>query len=261
MTTGSAQLTLAFAHRPALDAEDFWVAPSNADAVSWIDRWRAWTHPVLVLHGPPGCGKTHLGQVFMAATEGVSLASADLATCDPARLAAGREGANDERPGGIVRARSSDLAACAAGPAVLVEDADRNLGPEGERALFHLHNRIVEAKGRLLLTARVPPVRWPVALPDLASRVRAAALVAIGAPDEALIGAILVKLFADRQVRVDPAVVSFLVMRMERSFEAARRLVAAMDAAALAERRPITVPLAAQILADQVAEANLVREN
>ncbi|MSO85748.1 MAG: DNA replication protein [Rhodospirillales bacterium] len=223
MTAGSAQFTLAFAHRPALDAEDFWVAPSNADAVSWIDRWRAWTHPVLVLHGPPGCGKTHLGQVFMAATEGASLAAADLATCDPARLASFS--------------------------AVLVEDADRTLGPEGERALFHLHNRIVEAKGRLLLTARVPPIRWPVALPDLASRVRAAASVAIGAPDEALIGAILVKLFADRQVRVDPAVVSFLVMRMERSFEAARRLVSAMDAAALAERRPITVPLAAQVLA------------
>jgi chromosomal replication initiation ATPase DnaA len=221
--TAGAQLVLAFAHRPALDAEDFWVAPSNADAVAWIDRWRAWTHSVLVIHGPPECGKTHLGQVFLAQTAGKGIAAAHLAGCDPVRLAAV--------------------------PAVLVEDADRNLDAEGERKLFHLHNLVVEAKGRLLLTARVPPVRWPLALPDLASRVRAAPAVAIGAPDEALIGAVLIKLFADRQVRVDPAVVAFLVMRMERSFEAARRLAAALDAAALAEKRPITVPLAAQVLA------------
>ncbi|OHC83677.1 MAG: hypothetical protein A3G73_02055 [Rhodospirillales bacterium RIFCSPLOWO2_12_FULL_67_15] len=225
---GSAQLVISFAHRPALGGEDFWVAPSNADAVSWIDRWRAWTHPVLVLHGPPGCGKTHLGQVFLAATEGAGVAAPDLAASDPARLADA--------------------------PAVLVEGADRTLGAEGERKLFHLHNLVVEAKGRLLLTARVHPARWPLALPDLASRVRAAPAVAIGAPDEALIGAVLVKLFADRQVRVDPAVVAFLVMRMERSFAAARRLTAALDTAALAEKRPITVPLAAQILADQAAE-------
>lgn len=220
------QFVLAFAHRPALDAEDFWVAPSNADAVAWIDRWRAWTHPVLVLYGPPGCGKTHLGQVFRAATEGAGIAAGDLAACDPARFAES--------------------------PAVLVEDADRVLGGKGERKLFHLHNLVVEARGRLLLTARIPPANWPLALPDLASRVRAAPAVAIGAPDEALISAVLVKLFADRQVRVDPSVVSFLVMRMERSFDVARRLAAALDAAALAEKRPITVPLAAQALARMV---------
>lgn len=228
MTAASAQLVISFAHRPALGGEDFWVAPSNADAVSWIDRWHAWTHPVLVLHGPPGCGKTHLGQVFLAATAGEGITAATLARCDPARLAAG--------------------------PAVLVEEADRDLDAEDERQFFHLHNRVVEANGRLLLTARTHPARWPLRLPDLASRVRAAPAVAILPPDEALIGAVLVKLFADRQVRVDPAVVSFLVARMERSFEAARRLAGALDAAALAEKRPITVPLAAQVLERMAAE-------
>jgi chromosomal replication initiation ATPase DnaA len=222
------QLVLAFVHRPALDAEDFWVAPPNADAVAWIDRWRAWMHPVLVVHGPPGCGKTHLGRVFLAATEGMEIAAENLAACDPVRVADSR--------------------------AVLIEDADRTLGIDGERHLFHVHNLVVEAQGRLLLTARVPPARWPLALPDLVSRVRAAPAVAIGAPNEALIGAVLVKLFADRQVRVDPAVVAFLVTRMERSFEAARRLAAALDATALADKRPITIPLAAQVLARLAAD-------
>jgi chromosomal replication initiation ATPase DnaA len=229
VTAGPAQLVFAFAHRPALDAEDFWVAPSNADAISWIDRWRAWTNPALVIHGPPGCGKTHLGRVFLAAAEGMGIAAGDLATCDPARVA--------------------DV------PAVLVEDADRALGAAGERNLFHILNLVAEGQGRLLLTARVPPARWPLVLPDLASRVRAAPAVAIGAPDEALIGAVLVKQFADRQVRVDPAVVAFLMTRMERSFEAARRLAVALDAAALADQRPITVPLAARVLARLAAES------
>ena len=224
------QLALPFAHRPAFGGEDFWVAPSNADAIAWIDRWRQWSHPVLVIHGPPGCGKTHLGQVFLAAAEGEGIAVSELADSDIVRLAAR--------------------------PAVLVEDADRISGPGGEHQLFHLHNRIVEAQGRLLLTARTVPARWPIALPDLASRMRAAPSVAIGAPDQTLIGALLVKLFADHQVRVDPAVVSYLALRMERSFEAARRIVSAMDAAALAEGRPITIPLAAEVLARLPAESD-----
>lgn len=222
MTAGPSQLVFAFAHRPALGGEDFWVAPSNRDAVAWIDRWRAWERPVLVIHGPPGCGKTHLGQVFLAATAGTGIAAATLAGCDPARMAEH--------------------------PAVLVEDADVALGAEGERRLFHLHNLIVEAGGRFLLTARTPPARWPIVLPDLASRLRAAPAVEILPPDEALIGAVLVKQFADRQIKVDAAVVSFLLARMERSFDMARRLAVELDAAALAEKRPVTVPLAARVL-------------
>jgi chromosomal replication initiation ATPase DnaA len=222
------QLALAFAHRAALGADDFLVARPNADAVAWIDRWRTWAHPALVLHGPPGCGKTHLGHVFLAATGGVAVAAKDLAASDPAQI--------------IDRH-------LAEAPAVLVEDADRIGDAAAERALFHLHNLIAEARGRLLLTARVPPARWPIGLPDLASRVRAAPAVAIAPPDEALIGAVLVKQFADRQVRVDPAVIVFLVARMERSFDAARRLADALDRTALSEGRAITVPLASAVLA------------
>ncbi len=222
MTVSPSQLVFPFVHRPALGGEDFWVASSNRDAIAWIDRWRDWEPPVLVIHGPPGCGKTHLGQVFLAATGGTALAAKDLSGCDPAALAAR--------------------------PAVLVEDADRGVDGEGERCLFHLYNLTVEARGRLLLTARTPPARWPVALPDLASRVRAAPSVEILSPDEALIGAVLVKQFADRQIKIEAAVISFLLARMERSFDMARRLAVELDAAALAEKRPITIPLATRVL-------------
>jgi len=115
--------------------------------------------------------------------------------------------------------------------------------------LLHLYNVVVERRGQLLLTATEPPARWPALLPDLRSRLSAAPTVGVEAPDDALLAALLVKLFSDRQVVVGEEVVLFLVRQMERSFDAARRLVAALDKAALSEQRGITIPLARAVLA------------
>ena len=60
------QLPLPLPHRPALGREDFLVAPCNADAVAWLDRWPDWPSAGLVLYGPAGCGKSHLGSVWRA---------------------------------------------------------------------------------------------------------------------------------------------------------------------------------------------------
>ena len=114
--------------------------------------------------------------------------------------------------------------------------------------MLHLYNRIAERGGSMLLTAEAPPSRWPIRLADLASRLRAAPVAAIGLPDDALLGGLLVKMFADRQLAVTPDVVSFLLPRMERSFAAARALVQRLDAAALAEHRTVTVRLARAVL-------------
>ena len=213
------QLPFAFGHRPALGGEDFLVAPPNAEAVAWLDRWPDWPGSALVIWGPAGCGKSHLAQVFMAERRAEPLTMGDL---------------------------SAEVAGTA--DAVL-DDADRVAGDAAlEEALFHLYNRLRDAGGRLLLTAAAPPARWPLALPDLASRLKAVAQVPIAAPDDALMEALLVKLFADRQLRVEADVVGYLAARMERSFAAARRLVQALDDRALARRRNITVPLARQVL-------------
>lgn len=213
------QLTLEFAHRTALGGEDFLVARSNAQAVAWLDRWREWPSALLVVHGPPASGKTHLARVFAAETGARAIAAADLIVDGaPARLAH-------------------------AAPALVIDDADTMMGADLEEPLLHLVNALAESGCRLLLTAARPPARWPVRLPDLGSRLRAAPVVAIGAPDDALIAAVLVKHFADRQLKVEADVVGYMVKRMERSMEAARELVAAIDALALAERRNVTVPL------------------
>jgi chromosomal replication initiation ATPase DnaA len=223
MTAGP-QLALAFDHRPSLSGDDFLVAPNNAEAVGWIDRWPDWPGPALVVFGPPGCGRTHLAHVFQTRSGARSIGSADLGAAE-ARTVLG-----DAR-------------------AIVLDDADAMAGPALERGLLHLHTAI-EQEGRfMLLTARSAPSRWLIALADLSSRLKAAPVVEIGPPDDALIAAVLVKLFADRQLRVTDDVIQYALARMDRTVDAARGLVAAADSTALAERRNITVPLVRRILA------------
>ncbi|MBK5911836.1 hypothetical protein CCR85_10085 [Rhodothalassium salexigens] len=223
MTTAE-QLTFPLPHRPALGQADFLVAPPNEAAVALVDAWPDWPGPALALVGPPGSGKSHLAQVWAQ--------RAGARTLDPLDLYVDFE-LGDEPP------------------AVLVEDADRGVD---ETALFHLYNVVREQRGHLMLTGREAPARWPVALPDLRSRLATVPVADMGMPDDRLLAAVLVKQFADRQLRVAPPVISYLVTHMDRSFDAARRLVAALDEASLREGRSITRPLANRILG-QVRDA------
>lgn len=222
--TFRAQLPFDFDHRPALSSEDFLVAPCNEEAVAWIDRWPRWLSPALVLYGPAGCGKTHLSKVFQKVSAATVVTAERLADEDPHRIL-------------------KDLRAC------IVEDADRIVGGGLEENLLHLYNTVKETGASMLLTSGRPPSRWSLGLADLRSRLNAAIVAGIGAPDDALIAAVLVKLFADRQLRVGDDVVRFLTPRMERTFAEARSLVERMDEAALSEGRAVTIPLARKVLA------------
>jgi chromosomal replication initiation ATPase DnaA len=125
-----------------------------------------------------------------------------------------------------------------------VEDATAGAD---DRALFHLINLAREDNAALLFTARSAPTTWPVAIPDLVSRLRALPVVTLRAPDDAMLRAVIVKLAADRQLALDESVVAFIATRIERSFAAARAAVIALDNEALRQRRAPTRALAAEI--------------
>lgn len=215
-------LPLSPARRPAVGRADFIEAPANTAALALIDGWRRWPDGRLALSGPEGAGKTHLAHVFMADSGAAALTAADAAAADPrAVLAAG---------------------------AVAIEDGDR-MGAAAEEPLFHLLNLAAERGAAVLLTGRTPPARWPVRLPDLASRLAAVALARLDPPDDALLAAVIDKAFFERGLRVAPDVAAYLAPRIERTFAAAQAVAARLDAEALAQRRPVTRRMAREVLA------------
>lgn len=225
---------------PALAAEEFLVSECNRNAWTAIQNWRRWPEKRLALTGPAESGKTHLASIWARESGAGRLHAAELTEDRMQRLM-------EEE-------------------AVLVENVDRLalLGEpargQTERALFHLMN-FSAAEGRpLLVTGRAGPGRWDIVTPDLASRLSAMPHVAIAPPDDAILSLVLLKLFRDRQQDVGQDVVDYIVLRMERSFAAARELAAALDRKALAERRRITRPLAAELLAERAAGGGPVQE-
>jgi chromosomal replication initiation ATPase DnaA len=219
MTTTPEQLVFELPHRAAMGLEDFLVSQSNAAAVNLVDRWPDWPIGAAVIAGPKGSGKTHLANVWLT-----------------------RSGAKAFEASEISRETVPGIAAAGS---VLIEDV-QNVGDEA--ALFHLLNLVREQRLQILLTTDTVPGDLPISLPDLRSRIKALPLAIIEPPDDALLRAVLVKLFADRQLSVEPHLVDYVLVRMERSMLAAERFVAGADRRALILQRRVTRAIAAATL-------------
>ncbi|WP_370282945.1 DnaA ATPase domain-containing protein [Pseudooceanicola sp.] len=212
------QLNFDLPARPALGRDDFFVAEPNAVALALVESWPDWPNRKLLIIGPTGSGKTHLAHVW--------------ATRSRARLI----------PAYLLP--QENIPALAAGP-VVIEDAQEIAGNEtAEHALFHLHNHLLAEGQSLLLTANTAPQHWGLHLPDLASRMQGTTSVSIDLPDDRLLAVVLAKLFADRQIVPHGDVIPYLLRRMDRSFADAQRIVAAIDALSLSEKRDVTRRLA-----------------
>lgn len=223
------QLTFDLPNAPAMGRADFITAPCNRSALAAVSDWGRWSGGRLALCGPAGSGKSHLVQIF-AQESGAAILPAEALETDMVPELPNR---------------------------VAIEDVDRLFGQiERQEALFHLHNDLAARKGRLLVTGLGTPSQWPLVLPDLASRLQAMPLARLSPPDDELLGALLDKLFQDRQIRPPEKLIPYLLPRMERSFAAAHKLVAEIDHRALSERRPLNSALAAEVLTS-FAEADL----
>jgi chromosomal replication initiation ATPase DnaA len=216
---GPRQLVLALDHAVSFAREDFLRGPSNAAALTLVERWPDWPNRVMSLIGPQGSGKSHLAAIWAEAAGARVLAAKLLNEIDPpAALATG---------------------------ALVIEDLEAN-GLD-ERALFHLLNLAREDDAFVLLTARAAPAGFPVAIRDLHSRLRAVPSVALTPPDDALLRSLIVKLAADRQLAVDDTLTNYLANHIERSFTAAHSAVVRLDEEAMRQHRPVTRALAAEL--------------
>jgi chromosomal replication initiation ATPase DnaA len=214
------QLPLPLPHTESHDPADLLEDPSNREALAWLSRPEGWPNGRLALAGPPATGKTHMLRGFAAGRgwpvlDGAALRG--LPEVPPVAVAAG----------------------------LTLDDAD--CAPD-EAALLHLLNICAERRQGLLLAGREPPARWPVALPDLRSRLRAMTVAAVRPPEDALLAALLRKHFADRQLRLDPALAAWLLPRLPREAAAVAEAAARLDRAALAGGGRVTRSLAALAL-------------
>ncbi len=222
------QLALDLPLQPRYGREDFLVSPSNERAYALIERWPDWPETTLVLSGPKGSGKSHLASIWAAAAHAWTIDAFEI--------------------------QGSQVPHLVSNGALAVEDLDR--GGIEEAALFHLINLARERRAFLLLTTSVPVDRLAIRTPDLLSRLRLAPSVLLDPPDDALLKAVLVKLFLDRQLVVDTSVVDYLALRIERSLAAAAEIVAALDREALSRGRRITRAMAADILGQRCGETD-----
>ena len=219
------QLVLSLPHAESFAREDFISGPSNASALALIDRWPDWPDRAVALIGPEGSGKSHLASIWAEKTG--------------ARILSGRA-IDDVAP----------IDALSTG-ALVIEDLSPSR--DDEVALFHLLTLVREEKAHLLITARTLPSTWTVSLRDLMSRLRALPVVTVDSPDDALLQALMTKLAADRQIDLDPALLSYLVHRIERSFTAAKSAIAQLDREALRQKRPVSRALAAELFRNDAA--------
>ena len=210
------QLPFDLGHGIGYSRDDLVVSRSNEQAVALVDRWPDWPSPVMIVAGPAGSGKTHLASIWRNRAGALQIDGADI---------------------------DAGIAGLGGRPA-LIDDIDA--AAVDERALFHLINTVQGAGSQLLLTARRFPSGWGVTLPDLASRLKAAATAEIHEPDDLLLAGVITKLFADRQIEVEPHVVQYLVRRIERSLATAMRVVERLDRTALEQKSRITRALAAE---------------
>jgi|TARA_B110000908_G_scaffold76259_1_gene91794 chromosomal replication initiation ATPase DnaA len=218
----SQQLSFDLPVIPALGRDDFMIAPSNAVAVAMIEATQDWVGEKLVLCGPTGSGKTHLAHVWAGTQNGQIIVASDLI--------------------------DADIPALALTPTAIENLPDIAKNQAAQTALFHLHN-LMQSNGQpLLMTGTGAPNHWGMSLPDLQSRIDAAGVATLNAPDDTLLSAVIAKQFNDRQLMPRPDVIPYLVLRIDRSFAAARDVVAAMDEHSLSRHKPLTRALAGQVL-------------
>lgn len=221
MADPARQLVLDLPVEPRFGREDFLVGPSNAAALAFVEAWREWPGRLARLEGPPGSGKSHLAAIWADMTGALTLGARNVAEEDVPHLASA--------------------------PALVIEDLGRDRADEP--SLFHLVNLLRERGVPLLVTGAAGIAESGIRTPDLASRLRLAAVARLGPPDDELIRSLLVKLFTDRQLAVDHGTLEYVAMRIERSFARARAIVAELDRESLSRGRRVTRQVASAVLA------------
>lgn len=212
---GRGQLELDLrAERANFRRDNYVVSDSNAPCVDIVAGFLKGDQSGLVISGPEASGKTHLCSVI-ALNAGVKVAS-------PHALPA-------------THGRAS----------LFVLDDAHAAAP---RDLLSLVESVRAGGGKVILAGCGEPVAWAGGLRDLETRLAGFARASLPEPDEELLAAVIRRQFETRQWRAGARVAQYAAPRIARTFAAASQFVEAAGAAAIARQKPISVPLAREVI-------------
>lgn len=213
------QLLLDLRSFPSMGRNDYYVSNINKEAVTWLDIWPHWPSLGFVVCGPSGSGKSHLANVLETLSKGKIIDAKNISDININDLSEKK--------------------------CLIIEDIEKY---KSEKALFHIYNLLMEKKNNLMITSNITMSEINFKLPDLKSRLVSLPQVNIGLPDDNLLKNILIKQFLDKGVLVDLEVIDYVIKRMDRSFEAIKKLVSKIDFEALEKSKRITIPFIKQII-------------
>lgn len=221
----------------SFDRNNFYVSSANKDTVKLLDSWSNWPTRCLAIIGPAGSGKSHLASYWAEEVNAIVISARDILLAEVPALS--------ER--GAIVVEDCD--------GIQLNSADQRAVNNIEQAMFHLLNITSQKLSHIVLTGRTFPIDWPFALKDLVSRITAFPIAELTTPDDELLMAVMLKQFEDKQIKVDPGLISFACSRIDRTFEAVKNFVELIDRVALTEKREITIPTANKVLKSLYARA------
>ena len=223
MSIMNKQIPINFNPAPDYSRDDFMVSNCNIQAIRVVDSWPEWPFFAYVLYGPNGSGKSHLAHIFAEHVRKTYYKPMSVKIINAQEISI--------KKANLLHKES---------PFLVVEDFTPKANNE---ALFHLFNLYQNEGGHILFTAENAPARMHFALPDLQSRLNIIPSVAIGEPDDAMLAALLVKLFNDRQIMISQDVLNYTLQNMQRSFSFAIKLVKEIDLISLAKKRAVSTTI------------------
>ena len=214
----SKQLYFDMPDKTALGIEDYIITESNSFAFDLISRMIKGEINQGVISGPSFSGKTHLSKILI---KNIGSNESLYIDRDYKKI--------------IEKVGSSNL--------IVIENIDKVLEDKSEEDLFHIINFTKENDKKLLMTSCKSISNIEFKLEDLKSRLNAILEAKIMQPDDELMKLVLIKIFNDKQLLINPNVINFLKSRLERSYKSINDFIKKIDKFSLEKGKKITIAL------------------
>ena len=213
------QLFIKFENIKDYKKENFFVSASNLEAFEILNNWPKWIKKFINLYGEKYSGKSHLAKIFELKS-----------TC----LNISEKNFTEEI---LIKFKTKQ--------SLIIEDYQNNIS---ENLLYSLINIVEQENKYLLITSEKPINEFNYKLNDLVSRLNNFLYIKLGAPDDELIYALIVKNFSDRQITIDKKLIDYIIKRIDRSYESIFIFISKVDQLSLQKGKPINLEVIKKVL-------------